>query len=352
MSRMDDEARMTGTGSDTETSEGQCRPAVLLINLGTPDAPTPAAVRRYLREFLSDPRVVEAPALLWRPLLELVILPWRARRSAAAYRGIWRENPPESPLRAATRSLAEKLQAHFGTQGEAPVIDIAMRYGRPAVAERIDALIAQGCERLLVCPLYPQYAAATTASALDSVFAALGRHRRLPALRTLPPYYQHPDYIAALAERVRTYIAAQGWEPERLLLSFHGLPRSQIDAGDPYREQCEKTATLLRGALGYDADRAPLAFQSRFGPRAWLAPHLDDTLVALAQEGVRDVMVITPGFAADCLETLEEVGMRGRDRFLAAGGRRFGVVPCLNDSEAHVRLLARLIRDESAGWLA
>ncbi len=343
---------MIRTSPDIGSATGRPRPGVLLINLGTPDAPRPAAVRRYLREFLGDRRVVELSPWLWRPLLELAVLPWRPRRSAAAYRRIWLKDPTESPLRAATRSLAEKLQAQVAARDHAPVIDWAMRYGRPAIAERIEALMAQGCDRLLVCPLYPQYAAATTASALDAVFATFRGHRRLPAVRTLPPYYDHPAYIAALANSVREHIAAMGWEPERLLLSFHGLPQAQVDAGDPYREQCGTTAKALRAALGYDAEQAPLAYQSRFGPRAWLAPQLDDALVRLAREGVRDVMVITPGFATDCLETLEEVGMRSRARFLAAGGRRFSVVPCLNDSDAHVALLATLIETEAAGWLS
>ena len=342
---------MTGTGPDIEISPGRPRLGVLLINLGTPDAPTPAAVRRYLREFLSDRRVVELSPWLWRPLLELLILPLRPRRSAAAYRTIWLEDPPESPLRAATRSLAQKLQAQFLARDGAPVIDWAMRYGRPAIAERIDALMARGCDRLLVCPLYPQYAAATTASALDAVFAAFQGRRVVPGLRTLPPYYDHPAYIAALADSVRAHVAATGWEPERLLLSFHGLPQAQVDAGDPYRAHCERTAAALRAALGYDAEQAPLAFQSRFGPKAWLEPGTDEMLAALADEGVRDLMVVTPGFAADCLETLEEVGMRSRARFLAAGGQRISVVPCLNDSDAHVGLLATLIEREAAGWL-
>lgn len=324
---------------------------VLLVNLGTPEAPTPRAVRRYLREFLADRRVVERSPWLWRPLLELVILPLRARKSAAAYRKIWLDDPPQSPLRAATRALAEKLQAALAGDKGAPRVDWAMRYGRPAIAARIEALLAAGCDRLLVCPLYPQYAAATTGSVCDAVFRALEGRRLVPALRILPPYPDHPAYIAALADSVRKHVATAGWEPERLVLSFHGLPQAQVDAGDPYRRQCEQTAAALRAALALDAERAPLAFQSRFGPAAWLAPATDAVLRDLARQGVRDVMVLTPGFAADCLETLEEIALGGRDIFLAAGGRRLDLVPCLNDCDAHVRLLGTLVREEGAGWL-
>ncbi|RMD88019.1 MAG: ferrochelatase [Alphaproteobacteria bacterium] len=342
---------MSGTVPGNSISDGLGRTGVLLVNLGTPDAPTPRAVRRYLREFLGDRRVVELSPWLWRPLLELVILPLRARTSAAAYRKIWLADPPESPLRAATRALAEKLQAAFAGDELPPRIDWAMRYGRPTIAARIDALLAAGCERLLVCPLYPQYAAATTGSVCDAVFRALEGRRIVPALRILPPYPDHPAYIAALADSVRAHVAAAGWAPERLVLSFHGLPQAQVDAGDPYRRQCEQTADALRAALGLDAERAPLAFQSRFGPAAWLVPATDAMLRDLARQGVRDLMVVTPGFATDCLETLEEIALGGRDIFLAAGGRRFDLVPCLNQSDAHVGLLASLIREEGAGWL-
>lgn len=327
------------------------RIGVLIVNLGTPDAADTASVRRYLREFLSDRRVIEASPLLWRVILEAFILPFRPKRSAAAYRAIWNTARDESPLRTVTRDQAEALAGRFARRDGRILVDHAMRYGSPAIAERLGALVEQGCERVLLCPLYPQYSATTTASVQDEAFRALMTMRRQPAIRTLPPWHDEPDYIAALAGSVRREIAARGREPEVILASFHGLPRAYLEAGDPYYCHCSKTARLLRAALGRDETSLRMTFQSRFGPKQWLQPYTDATLTGLAGEGVRDVMLITPGFVADCLETLEEIAIGSREVFLGAGGEHFTLVPCLNADEAHVDLLEKLIGRELSGWL-
>lgn len=329
---------------------------VLLVNLGTPDGPDFWSVRRYLREFLSDRRVVEAPPLVWRPILELVILNSRPWRSAKAYRAIWNEKTGEGPLKAITRAQAEKLAARaaagaFGTRTRVTV-DFAMRYGNPSIASRLEALQAKGCDRILVAPLYPQYAAATNASVNDAVFEALGRLRAQPALRVAAPYYDDPAYIEALADSVRAGLARLDFEPDVILASFHGIPQAQIDKGDPYRRQCETTWRLLCEALGASPERLQLTFQSRFGRIAeWTGPHTNATASDLARRGVERLAVVTPGFSADCLETIGEIGVEIRDLFLSAGGEKFARFACLNDSDEGMRVIETLAKRELSGWM-
>jgi ferrochelatase len=317
---------MTATRSSDETPLG-----VLLVNLGTPDGADVASVRRFLGEFLSDPRVVELPRLLWLPALYGVILNTRPARSAKAYQAIWNKERNEGPLKSITRAQAEKLaesaaQGAIGA-GARMIVDFAMRYGTPSINERINALCGKGCKRILIMPLYPQYAASTTATVFDAVAAALKRMRLQPALRFAPPYYDDPAYIAALADGVRAALAELDFEPEVILTSFHGLPRTQIERGDPYESHCKTTWRLLREALGRAPETFPLTFQSRFGPAKWLGPYTSDVVAGLASKGVRRIAIATPGFAADCLETLEEIGVEIRDAFLAAGGEKFARLP-------------------------
>ncbi len=327
---------------------------VLLVNLGTPEAPDASSVRRYLAQFLSDPRVVEVPRFIWLPLLHVVILNTRPAKSAKGYRHIWNRETDESPLKAFTRLQAEKLgaTAESGALGSSAVkVDYAMRYGEPALAAGIERLMAKGCERILILPLYPQYAASTTATAFDAAARILGKMRRQPTLRFAAPYFDDPAYIEALAQGLREHLKTLDFEPEVVLASFHGLPQFQIDKGDPYKAQCEATTRLLREATGMDESQLRLSFQSRFGRAKWIEPYTADTVVALAKEGVKRLAIVAPGFSADCLETIEELGVEIRDLFLEAGGEKFARVPCLNDSEAGMRLLVALTRKELAGWI-
>jgi ferrochelatase len=316
---------------------------VLLINLGTPNSPEPGSVKLYLREFLSDPRVVEIPQLVWQPILRGIILNTRPKKSAHAYRQVWTEEG--SPLAAITARQARALEGAFGPE---VVVDHAMRYGRPAIRERIDALKAQGCERILIAPLYPQYCAATTATANDEAFAHLRRLRWQPALRTLPPYYDHPLHIAALKDRLEEGLAALDFEPDAILASFHGMPQRTLELGDPYHCHCRKTARLLAEASGRELT---VTFQSRFGRAKWLEPATDTTLEALPKQGVKKVALFAPGFSADCLETLEELSIRGREQFLAAGGSHFAYLPCLNDSQSGIEMLRSIVGRELEGWV-
>lgn len=319
------------------------RIGVLLVNLGTPDAPTPDAVRRYLAEFLSDRRVVEIPPLVWQPILRGIILRTRPAKSARAYREVWTDGG--SPLAVNTRATAEALKEAWH---EKVVVDWAMRYGNPAVGDRLMALKAAGCERILVAPLYPQYCAATTASVMDAVGAALGAMRWQPAIRTLPPYHDDPAYITALARSVDAHLAGLAFAPDRIVASFHGMPERTLHLGDPYHCQCRKTARLLSEALGREV---MVSFQSRFGRAKWLEPSTETVLEQLGREGVSSIAVVTPGFSADCLETLEEIGLRGQESFLAAGGRNFTLVPCLNASAPAIDLYQHLVGRELAGWV-
>lgn len=316
--------------------------AILLISLGTPDAPDAPSVRRYLGEFLSDRRVVEIPPLLWQPILRGPILLTRPRKSARAYREVWMEEG--SPLAVYTRDTAVKLQEMIGPE---VVVDWAMRYGSPSIESRLSALIEGGAERILLAPLYPQYCAATTATALDAAYAALARMRVQPAIRTLPPYYADPAYIDALRTSTERQLEALDFEPELLLASFHGMPERTRKLGDPYHDQCVESARLLADALGREVR---LTFQSRFGPAKWLGPATDETLRALPREGVKKVALLTPGFAADCLETLEEIAMRGRDDFLSSGGSEFAHIGCLNASLEAMLMYRDLTSRELAGW--
>jgi ferrochelatase len=324
-----------------DTAPGSIDTTVLLLNLGTPDAPTPAAVRRYLAQFLSDPRVIDYPRWFWLPLLYGAILRVRPRASARAYAKIW--TAQGSPLRVRSRALADRLAA-TGVR-----VALAMRYGAPSIDAEIDRLLTQGTRRLLLLPLYPQYSATSTASAFDGVFAALQRQRRMPEIRSINDYHAEPEYIAALAESVEKYWLTHG-RGERLLLSFHGIPQRYVDAGDPYREQCLITTQLLRERLGMTPATLEVVFQSRVGREKWLTPYTDQALAELARSGVRHVQVLCPGFAVDCLETVEEIAIRGREQFTAAGGQRLDYIPALNDSAAHVRLLRSLIERHTRGW--
>ncbi|MBW8783354.1 MAG: ferrochelatase [Novosphingobium sp.] len=319
---------------------------VLLVNLGTPDAPEPAAVRRYLAEFLSDRRVVEIPPLLWQPLLRGVILRTRPKKSARAYREVWTEQG--SPLAAITAAQAAGLQARLGAGVR---VAHAMRYGLPGLAAELARLTDLGCDRVLVAPLYPQYAAATTASAIDALGDALKAMRRQPAIRTLPPYYDDAAYIAALRDDILRQVATLPFAPEVLLLSFHGLPERSSRLGDPYADQCLATARLLREALGDSVPRIEIAFQSRFGRAKWLEPATEAVLRAEAGWGTRRLAMAAPGFAADCLETREELAIRGRAVFTSAGGEDFALLDCLNTSPPGMAMLETLARRELAGWV-
>ena len=320
------------------------RIGVLLTNLGTPDAPDVVSVRRYLAEFLSDRRVVEIPPLLWQPILRGLILPTRPRKSAHAYEQVWRADG--SPLAAITKEQSLALANRLA--GDGVLVDHAMRYGNPDIASRLTAMKEAGCERILVAPLYPQYCAATTATANDAAFAVLAGMRWQPALRTLPPYHDDPAYIAALATSVRTAIEAMETPPDAIVTSFHGMPARTLDLGDPYHCHCRKTGRLLGDALGR---KLIVTFQSRFGRAKWLEPATDETLAQLPGQGIKRIAILAPGFSADCLETLEELALRGRDTFLEAGGEAFHYVPCLNATPPGADLLETLVRRELAGWL-
>lgn len=322
------------------------RIGVLLVNLGTPDSPTPAAVRRYLAEFLSDPRVIEIPPLAWQPILRGIILKTRPKKSAHAYAQVWTE--AGSPLAAITAKQSAKLQERLGSS---VVVAWAMRYGRPAIADKLRALAAVGCERILLAPLYPQYCAATTATAVDATAAALARMRWQPATRTLPAYYDDAAYIAALATDLGAQLNALDFAPELLLFSFHGMPARTLQLGDPYYCHCRKTARLLENVLARPGLRFGTTFQSRFGRTKWLEPATDAVLSAEARAGTRRIAVAAPGFAADCLETLEELAIRGRDSFLAEGGEQFAALTCLNSDDPGMEMLEALVRRELAGWL-
>jgi protoporphyrin/coproporphyrin ferrochelatase len=319
------------------------RNGVLLVNLGTPDAPTPSAVRRYLKQFLSDRRVVEIPPILWQPILRGIILNTRPKKSARAYAEVWSEDG--SPLAAITKRQALALQARMG---DAAMVRYAMRYGQPAIGATLDEMITAGCQRILIAPLYPQYCGATTATVTDAVGDHLASLRWQPALRSLPPYHDHHAYIAALKSSVEAGLATLDFVPDVLLASFHGMPERTLLLGDPYHCQCVKTARLLAEAMGRDI---AVSFQSRFGNAKWLDPATDATIERLAGGGTKRLAVFAPGFSADCLETLEELAMQGRDSFVEHGGEQFAYLPCLNDSAPGMDMLEALVRSELSGWL-
>jgi ferrochelatase len=319
---------------------------VLLINLGTPDAPDRKSVKRYLAEFLSDRRVVELPPIAWQPILRGIILNTRPQESAEAYAKVWSEDG--SPLAAITKRQAEALQTQLG---EAVMVDWAMRYGSPAISEQLTAMKDKGCERILIAPLYPQYSGATTATVMDKVGETLSKMRWQASLRTLPPYHDEPAYIDALASDTKRQLAALDFEPELLMLSFHGMPQRTLDLGDPYHCHCRKTARLLEDALQRPDLRFVTTFQSRFGPAKWLEPATDTTLEEEAAKGTKRIAIATPGFSADCLETLEELAIQGKEQFVEAGGTHLAALSCLNDSAAGMDMIEALIRRELLGWI-
>ena len=325
---------------------------VLLVNLGTPEATDYWSMRRYLKEFLSDRRVIETPRWLWWPILNLVILTRRPGLKGPDYDTIWNKERDESPLVTITRAQSDKLGIRLASPvGERPiVVDWAMRYGKPSIANRLAALQAAGCDRILLAPLYPQYCAATTATVCDKAFDALKTMRWQPSLRVAPPYFDDPAYIGALAASTRASLAELDFEPEVLLASFHGIPQSYFDQGDPYYCHCAKTTRLLQKALGLAPDRLRMTFQSRFGRAAWLQPYTAETVQSLARDGIKRLAVLTPGFAADCLETLEEIGVENAEYFHEAGGEKFAALPCLNDSDEGMGVLEAVARRELAGW--
>ena len=327
------------------------RIGVLLVNLGSPEGTDYWSMRRYLKEFLSDRRVIEVWRPLWWTILNLFVLTSRPSKSGHAYSIVWNEERDEGPLVTVTRSQAEKLGEALATEDGRIVVDWAMRYGTPTVASRIKVLKAAGCDRILVAPLYPQYSAATTATVNDVAFAALQSMRWQPALRTLPPYHDDPAYIDALANTLSASLAGLDFEPELVLASYHGLPREYLDLGDPYHCHCQKTTRLLRDKLNWPKDRLRTVFQSRFGRAEWLQPYTDVTIAELAKSGVKRIAVMMPGFSADCLETLEEIAIRAAETFHENGGEEFAAIPCLNDGPESVAMLESLVRRELAGWI-
>jgi ferrochelatase len=326
------------------------RIGVLLVNLGTPDSADARGVRVYLKEFLSDPRVIENQGLLWKLALNGVILRTRPRRKARDYLKIWNTEKNESPLKTITRGQSDKLAVAIADHGHVTV-DWAMRYGNPSIRSRIDALTAQGCDRLLVVPLYPQYSAATSATVCDEVFNVLAGMRAQPTLRVTPPYYDDPFYIDALADSIEAHLKMLPFVPELIVASFHGMPQKYIDKGDPYQAQCVATTEALRQRMRLDDSKLLLTFQSRFGFDQWLQPYTDKTVEKLAKDGVRRIAVVTPGFSADCLETLEEIAQENAEIFEHNGGEQFAAIPCLNDSEPGMSVIRQLVLRELQGWL-
>lgn len=323
---------------------------VLITNLGTPDAPTPAALRKYLGEFLADPRVIETPKIIWWFVLHCIILRTRPRRSAEAYKKVWTENG--SPLLDISIKQTKKIQTEISKHIDGPIkVELAMRYGNPSIESGLEKLRAANAKRILIFPLYPQYSAATTASTFDAVSDILKKWRWIPEIRMINHYHDNPDYITALANSIKAYWQTHT-KPEKLLFSFHGLPKDYFLAGDPYHCECHKTARLVAEKLELQEDEWQLTFQSRFGPREWLQPYTDITLKELAANGTKSVQIICPGFSADCLETIEEIDMQNRDFFTEAGGEEFSYIPALNDSDEHIEVICKLIQTHSQGWEA
>lgn len=322
------------------------RVGVLLVNLGTPDAPETGPVRRYLAQFLSDRRVIEIPPLVWQPILRMIILNTRPSKSAEAYKKVWSDRG--SPLAVITQDQAAALQERLG---DAVQVDWAMRYGEPSIPAKLDALKAAGCERILLAPMYPQYSGATSATVVDKVSDWLREQRWQPAMRTMPPYHDDPVYIGALAKDIAAQLDALDFTPEVLLLSFHGMPLRTLTEGDPYHCHCRKTARLVTAQLNRPDIRVEVSFQSRFGPAKWLEPATDATLLAEAEKGTKRIAIAAPGFSADCLETLEELAMEGRDEFLEAGGENFATIECLNAREPSMDMIEAIVRRELAGWV-
>jgi ferrochelatase len=341
----------TPAGSASRTAAEGRGTGVLLVNLGTPDATDSATVRRYLQQFLTDKRVVEDDSFTWKLVLNGFILRFRPRRKGRDYAKIWNREQNESPLKTITRAQAEKLAAMLDPTGSRIVVDWAMRYGNPSIASRLTALAARGCDRILVIPLYPQYAAATTATVCDEVFRTLMRMRAQPTVRIAAPYFDDPAYIDSLASTLQAALRKLDFAPEVILASYHGIPMDYALKGDPYPGHCATTTRLLRERLGLDEEKLMMTFQSRFGRAEWLKPYTDQTVKSLAKRGVQNLAVITPGFAADCLETLEEIAVENAHIFNRNGGKKFAAIPCLNDSEPGMLVIWQLAQRELQGWL-
>ena len=339
--------------SSVESIEPKTAPAgrigVLLVNLGTPDTAAAKGIRVYLREFLSDPRVIERQGLLWQTILNGIVLPIRSGRKAKDYLKIWNTEQNESPLKTITRGQSDKLGALLAEQNV--IVDWGMRYGNPSIKSRVDALMAQGCDRLLVMPMYPQYSASTSATVVDKMADALKAMRAQPTVRYIPPYYDDPAYIDALAVSIEQHLATLPFKPETIIASFHGMPQSYIAKGDPYQAQCIATTEALRRRMGLDDKALMLTFQSRFGYEEWLQPYTDKTVERLAKEGVKRIAIVTPGFSADCIETLEEIAQENAEIFHANGGTDFAAIPCLNDSDTGMEMIRRIVTRELQGWI-
>ena len=323
---------------------------VLLVNLGTPDGTDFKSMWRYLREFLSDKRVIELPRAIWYPILYGIVLTTRPKKSGANYARIWNRERDESPLRTFTRAQNEKLASAL-TDLPQVIVEWGMRYGNPSTASAVRRLTEQGCDRILTFPLYPQYSATTTATANDQLFRALMKLRHAPAVRTVPPYYDEPVYIDALASSIEKHLATLDFEPEVILASYHGIPKPYFEKGDPYHCHCQKTTRLLREKLGWDDRRLITTFQSRFGAQEWLQPYTDKTVEQLARDGIKSIAVVNPGFSVDCIETLDEIGREAAETFHHAGGKNFAHIPCLNDSTEGMAVIEMLVRRELSGWI-
>ncbi|AEH86415.1 ferrochelatase [Mesorhizobium opportunistum] len=322
---------------------------VMLVNLGTPDGTDFKPMWRYLREFLSDPRVIELNKAIWYPILYGLVLTMRPKKSGANYARIWNRERNESPLRTYTRAQSEKLGAALADLPDV-VVDWAMRYGNPSTASIAEKLVAQGCDRILSFPLYPQYSATTTATANDQLFRALMKMRAAPAIRSVPPYYAEPVYIEALARSIERHLVTLDFEPEVVITSYHGIPKPYSDKGDPYQTHCLETTRLLRQKLGWDEKKLITTFQSRFGAQEWLQPYTDKTVEKLGKDGVKSIAIVNPGFSVDCIETLDEIGREAAETFHHAGGKNFAHIPCLNDSAEGMAVIEALVRRELSGW--
>jgi|TARA_R110002072_G_scaffold12038_10_gene53028 ferrochelatase len=324
---------------------------LLLVNLGTPEGIDYWSIRRYLAEFLSDRRVVELPALIWQPILQGIVLSLRPRKSSQAYAKIWNREKNESPLKTLTRAQAQKLGDYFHQTHPQVLVDWGMRYGQPALADRISALQQRGCQRILLFPLYPQYCGATTATVNDQAYRQLMTLRYQPTLRSAPAYFDQAIYISTLKAALQEDLAALDWTPDVVLASLHGMPKVTEEKGDPYARQCQTTVTLLRQALNWEESQLQLVFQSRFGAQTWLQPYAASKVAALAAAGTKKLAIFCPGFASDCVETLEEVALGLQEIFRRAGGEQFAYLPCLNDRDLHIEMLAKLAEKELAGWI-
>ncbi|UCI09162.1 ferrochelatase [Mesorhizobium sp. B1-1-8] len=326
------------------------RIGVMLVNLGTPDGTDFKPMWRYLREFLSDPRVIELNKAIWYPILYGLVLTTRPKKSGANYARIWNREKNESPLRTFTRAQGQKLASALGDLPNV-VVDWAMRYGNPSTESVARRLVEQGCDRILSFPLYPQYSATTTATANDQLFRALMKIRRAPAIRSVPPYYDEPVYIEALAQSIERHLANLDFEPEVVITSYHGIPKPYSDKGDPYRSHCLETTRLLRAKLGWDEKKLITTFQSRFGAQEWLQPYTDKTVEKLGKDGVKSIAIVNPGFSVDCIETLDEIGREAAETFHHAGGENFAHIPCLNDSAEGMAVIEAMVRRELSGWV-